>query len=81
MLLPLLRNVIMQKRGPYEKRPGDWRVLADSRWKKLLKALGKLLGIAKRVQVSCWEMTKGYWKVGQFLRGTGKPLGNSQILA
>jgi hypothetical protein len=46
----------------------------------LLKAVGKPLGIATRVQESYWEMFKGYLKTsGQILKGIGKPLGNAQI--
>jgi hypothetical protein len=38
----------------------------------LLKAVGQLLGTAKRVQESRWEMPKGYSKASeQFLKGIG----------
>jgi hypothetical protein len=48
----------------------------------LLKVIGQLLGTAKRVLESRWEMPKGYWIAsGQFLEGIGKPLGNAQIPA
>jgi hypothetical protein len=57
-------------------------VLANSCWEMLLKVIGQLLGTAKRVLESHWEMPKGYWITsGQFLEGIGKPLGNTQILA
>ncbi len=57
-------------------------VLANSCWEMLLKVIGQLLGTAKRVLESCWEMPKGYWIAsGQFLEGIGKPLGNAQIPA
>jgi hypothetical protein len=55
-------------------------VLANSYWEMLLKVIGQLLGTAKRVWESRWEMPKGYWIAsGQFLESTGKPLGNAQI--
>jgi hypothetical protein len=55
-------------------------VLANSRLEMLLKAIVQPLGIANRVQESCWEMSKVYWiGSGQFLEGIGKPLGNAQI--
>jgi hypothetical protein len=39
----------------------------------LLKAVGQLLGTAKRVKESYWEMPNGYLKAsGQFLKGIGK---------
>jgi hypothetical protein len=54
-------------------------VLANSYWEILLKVIRQLLGTAKRVWESRWEMSKGYWiGSGQFfLEGTGKPLGNA----
>jgi hypothetical protein len=40
------------------------------------------LGTVKKVRQSYWEMPKGYWKAsGQFFKGLGKPLGNTQIPA
>jgi hypothetical protein len=57
-------------------------VLANSPWEMLLKVIGQLLGTAKRVLESRWEMPKGYWIAsGQFLEGIGKTLGNAQIHA
>jgi hypothetical protein len=41
----------------------------------LLKAVEQLLGTAKRVWESRWEMPKGYWAAsGKFLKGVGKPM-------
>jgi hypothetical protein len=47
----------------------------------LLKTVEQPLGIAKkRVYKSRWEMPKGYWPASEkFLKGIGKPLGNTQI--
>jgi hypothetical protein len=48
----------------------------------LLKAIGQLLGTAKRVFESLWEIPKVFWKAsGQFLTCIGKPLENAQIPA
>jgi hypothetical protein len=44
----------------------------------LLKAVGQLLGTAKKE--NHWETHKGCWKAsGQFLKDIGKPVGNAQI--
>jgi hypothetical protein len=57
-------------------------VLVNSCWEMLLKAFEQLLGTAKMVQESRWEMPNGYWIASwQFLEGIGKPLGNAQIPA
>jgi hypothetical protein len=45
------------------------------------KAIGQLLGCAKRVKESPEEKSKGHWIVsGPFLQGIGKPLGNVPII-
>jgi hypothetical protein len=55
-------------------------VLANSCWEMVLKAIGQPLGTVNSEQESRWEMPKGYWIAsGQFLEGTGTPLGNAQI--
>ncbi len=41
---------------------GNCHGLADSHWVMRFKAIGQLLGTAKRVSKSCWEMPKDYWK-------------------
>jgi hypothetical protein len=64
-----------------KKRYGSCHVLADSLRKMFLKAVGKPLGTAKRMNVSSWEMPKNYWKAcGHFLRVQEAP-GNAQIPA
>ncbi len=55
---------------------------ANSHWEMLLKVIGQLLGTAKRVQKSRWEMPKDHLIAsGQSVEGIGKPLGNAQITA
>jgi hypothetical protein len=45
----------------------------------LLKAAEQLLGTAKRVQESHWEMPKGCWPASEkFSNDIGKPMGNAQ---
>jgi hypothetical protein len=67
---------------PFRKRDGNGLVFANSRWEMLLKAVGQPLGSANRIQESCWEMPRGYWKISeQFLKGIGKLLGNAPIPA
>jgi hypothetical protein len=65
----------------FRERDGNCHFLAESRWKMLLKAVRQLLGTAKRVLESHWEMPKGYWKAaGKFLKGIGKLLGMPKYL-
>jgi hypothetical protein len=57
---------------------GNCHILADSHWVMCLKAVGQLLGTAKRVSKSCWEMPKSYWKAsGQLGKNIGMPLRNT----
>ncbi len=75
-----LRPVQQKKIRPMKNRDGNCYVLAESRWEILIKTVGqppeycdegieKPLGNAQRLL---------YWKAsGKFLKGIGKPLGNS----
>jgi hypothetical protein len=47
LLINVSRNSTLQK-----KRDGNSHVLADGCWEMLIKAVGQLLGIAKRVEKS-----------------------------
>jgi hypothetical protein len=50
-----------------QRSDGNCKVLADSHWEMLLKAVEQLLDTAKRVYESHWEMSKDIRPYGQFL--------------
>jgi hypothetical protein len=72
LLIIVNRNAYLQK-----KKDGNCHVLATA----AQNAVGRPWSIVKRVEGSCWEMHKGYWKASGQLKGIRELLENAQIPA